>query len=213
MDSIHIHDQAASNYDEQVQQYDSYGHDVLFGMMYEFIRPGERLLDIGIGTGLSSHSFARAGLRCFGVDGSRDMLAVCNAKHFSNGLLQFDISQPPLPFSNSIFHIIIACGLFHFFSNLDHFFRDIKRIGSPESLFGFSVAGIPFSLQQHPAKDILHTPTAWGVNIYQHSETYVQGLLNDFEFKLLKQQKLLIKSGTPDADDLLFVIYVAQKMP
>ncbi len=44
----------ASNYDKQVREYNSYGHDVLFGMGFEFVREDEKLLDIGIGTGLAS---------------------------------------------------------------------------------------------------------------------------------------------------------------
>ena len=212
MDSIRIHDQTASDYDEQVQKYDSYGHDVLFGLMYEYLKPGDRLLDIGIGTGLSSHSFARAGLRCFGVDGSRDMLATCQAKRFAVGLARFDISNTPLPFSNEKFNIVIACGVFHFFPSLEPLIKEISRMSSCGSLFGFSIAGIPVSVQKHnPPNDILDTPTAWGVNIYQHSNTYVENLLQLLGYAILKRQKVLIKSGTPDADDLLFAAYVARK--
>lgn len=211
MDSICIHNQVAADYDLQVRQYDSYGHDVLFGMMYELIRPGERLLDIGIGTGLSSRSFARAGLRCFGVDGSPDMLKECQSKTFADGLVRFDISHQPLPYSDSTFDIVIGCGVFHFFANLEPLINDVVRLSTSKSLLGFSVAGIPFSLQQqHPAKDVLHTPTAWGVPIYQHSDRYVQRLLNTCDFNLLKRQKLLIQSGTPDTEDMLFVVYVAR---
>jgi len=39
----------AGNYDEQVREYDSYGHDVLFGMGFEFVKKNDKLLDIGIG--------------------------------------------------------------------------------------------------------------------------------------------------------------------
>ena len=41
--------ETASSYDNQVKEYDSYGHDVLFGMCYDYVNTGEKLLDIGIG--------------------------------------------------------------------------------------------------------------------------------------------------------------------
>jgi len=38
-DQIADHDVYASTYDSQVKEYNSYGHDALFGMCYEFIQP------------------------------------------------------------------------------------------------------------------------------------------------------------------------------
>ena len=52
----------------QVQAYDCHIADLLFGLCYEFTRPGQRLLDAGIGTGLSARLFPRAGLTIYGMD-------------------------------------------------------------------------------------------------------------------------------------------------
>lgn len=79
-DHIKSHDEFAGIYDSQVKQYNSYGHEVLFGMCYEYIKPGDSLLDLGIGTGLSSVLFAKAGLNITGLDGSLEMLKECGKK-------------------------------------------------------------------------------------------------------------------------------------
>ena len=79
-DRIKIHDEYASSYDSQVKEYNSYGNEVLFGMCYEYVKAGDTLLDIGIGTGLSSINFARAGLDVYGMDASTGMLEECRKK-------------------------------------------------------------------------------------------------------------------------------------
>jgi len=52
-DIVRIHDEQAAKYDQQVREYKWSGHEVLFGMGSEYVNPHDRLLDIGIGTGLS----------------------------------------------------------------------------------------------------------------------------------------------------------------
>ena len=71
---ISAHDEEATQYDQQVHEYGCYTHDVIFGMSFEYINTHDRLLDIGIGTGLASLPFAKVGLEVFGFDGSNEML-------------------------------------------------------------------------------------------------------------------------------------------
>jgi predicted TPR repeat methyltransferase len=53
---------------------------MVFGMAFEYVAPGERLPDLGIGTGLSSAPFRKAGPEIRGLDGSEEMLAACRRK-------------------------------------------------------------------------------------------------------------------------------------
>ena len=76
----------ASTYDALVKEYNSYLHQVLFGMCYEYIKPGDSLLDLGIGTGLSSVLFAKSGMNITGLDGSVEMLEECRKKGFAQEL-------------------------------------------------------------------------------------------------------------------------------
>jgi predicted TPR repeat methyltransferase len=62
--------------------------------------PQDRLLDIGIGTGLGSMPFAKTGLEIFGIDGSVEMLKICKSKEFATDLKQFNLQNTPRPFGN-----------------------------------------------------------------------------------------------------------------
>ena len=58
-DSICTHDEHASEYDREARETGG-SAEVLFDLCFEYVSPHERLLDIGIGTGLGSMPFARA---------------------------------------------------------------------------------------------------------------------------------------------------------
>ena len=113
-----VHDEYASIYDSKVREYDSHTHEVLFGMCYEYIKPGDSLLDLGIGTGLSSVLFAKAGLDVTGLDESQEMLKECKKKGFAKEIKQYNVQDVPLPYSDNAFSHVICCGVFHFFAYL-----------------------------------------------------------------------------------------------
>ena len=49
--------QSAIGYDNQARKTNWFGPEVVFGLAYEFVKTGESLLDLGIGSGLSSILF------------------------------------------------------------------------------------------------------------------------------------------------------------
>ena len=94
-----LHDAYAADYNAEVLAYDCHITDLLFGLSYEFIRPGQRLLDAGIGSGLSSTLAAKAGLEVHGMDFSPAMLEVCRAKGFAADLKLHDLQHLPWVYS------------------------------------------------------------------------------------------------------------------
>ena len=95
-----VYEELASQYDGEVKAYDSYGHDVIFGMSFEFVSADEKLLDIGVGTGLASMQFAEVGLKVYGLDTSQEMLAVCRSKSFTEELKRCDMTREPIPYKD-----------------------------------------------------------------------------------------------------------------
>jgi predicted TPR repeat methyltransferase len=215
VDKISVHDREVAQYDRQVREYNSYGHDALFGMSFEYVNPCDCLLDIGIGTGLASQSFAKVGLKVYGCDGSTEMLKVCESKAFAKELKVFDLQNIPLPYADSFFDHVICCGVLHFFDDLETILKEVLRIIKPGGIFAFTVAAqtsdeeaaTDNNLQGH-----FETPTPWGVSIFKHSSGYVTNLLKANGFDILKTQKLLIRGGPEDdSEDMLFRVYVARE--
>ena len=212
-DAVSVHEQGAAQYDKQVHEYNSYTHDVLFGMSYEYVKPGECLLDLGIGTGLASRSFARLGLKVYGCDGSAEMIKVCDSKGFAEELSVLDLNDIPLPFSDNFFDHVICCGVLHFFGDLEAILKEVLRMTKPGGIFAFTLAS------QTPTEETddhdsrrgyLETPTPWGVTVFKHSSRYISSLLEDHGADILKTQKLLIRGGPgDDSEDMLFSAFIS----
>jgi len=215
MDSISAHDEEASHYDQQVRDYHSHSHDVLFGMAFEYVKPHEKLLDLGIGTGLASWPFAKAGLTIFGLDGSSEMLKVCESKAFVKELKRFDLGITPLPYSDHLFDHVICCGVFHFFGEPGPIVKEISRVLKPGGIFAFTIAGQTREENRaagDESRSYLEKPTPWDVSIYAHSDRCIDKLLKDNSFETLKAQKILMWSGKEDVSDLLFEVIVARSV-
>jgi len=201
---IRAHDREAVGYDEQVRAYEYHAPEAVFGMCYEYISPGERLLDIGIGTGLASMWFAKAGLEIYGIDGSEEMLKICAAKDFAVELKQYDILNFPLPYADKMFNHVVSCGLLHFFDDLEGIFREVFRIIDGNGLFAFTVAVPP----AESADDYYEMDTPWGVSIFAHADSYITGLLKQCGYQTEKKQRFIMKRALDEEGDLVFAAYV-----
>jgi len=214
VDRISAHDDEAAQYDQQVREYNCYSHDILFGMSFEYVKPRECLLDIGIGTGLASLPFAKVGIEVFGCDGSTKMLKVCESKAFTKELKVLDLQDIPLPYSDGFFNHVISCGVFHFFGELKPIVKEVLRIIKPGGIFAFTVAAQTTEEEMRTGDNLQgysEMPTPWGVPIFTHSKGYIANLLDAHGFDMLKTQKILIRGGPEDSDDMLFKACIARR--
>lgn len=211
--SIKIHDECAAEYDQQIREYAWFGHEILFGMCNDYVNPHDFLLDVGIGTGLGSHLFAKAGLAVFGIDGSIEMLNICKSKNIAKELKHFDLQTSPLPYSNLFFNHVISCGVLHFFNDLDSIFKEISRIIKPDGIFAFTImAKIPdkkekIAVCNQENYSIISKERSFA---FMHSNNYIEKLMQKYCFEKLKKMKFLVWSGKDDIDNL-FYAYVAQR--
>ena len=194
----------ASQYDLEVKEYNSYGHDLIFGMGFEYVKPDEKILDIGIGTGLASINFSKLGLKVYGIDNSEEMLKVCEMKSFAEKLRLHNLSGSRIPYDDNYFNHIISCGVFHFLGDLEALFSDVARLLIKGGVFAFTFA--PGNFTEEYTKQM----TAWGVPIYIHSPDYIKRLLETNGMELLKEQRLLIKGADKVNYDMQFSVMLAQ---
>ena len=107
MDAIEAHDQEANQYDQQAKTW-GWNPEVFFGLMWAYAQPGSRLLDLGIGTGLCSEPFFKAGVDISGFDGSEKMLRLCRDKHISDDLKIHLFEDIPWPYKDADFNLVIC---------------------------------------------------------------------------------------------------------
>ena len=199
-----VYREIASQYDNEVREYSSYGHEVIFGMSFEFVRAGERLLDIGIGTGLASIHFSEVGLEVCGLDTSQEMLNACRSKSFTEELKRCDIIREPIPYGDSSFDHVVCCGVLHFVKDLAALFSEVRRAMRSGGIFAFTIA--PHETQA----DCIEEQTAWGVPIFKHSLRYIMDLLERNGMELLKEQRVLMKGADKATFDMLFSVLICR---
>jgi len=201
------HSEDASNYDQLAAEHGWHGHEALFGMMYEFIRPGETLLDMGIGTGLGSFLFHRAGLQIHGFDRSREMLKTCESRGFAAHLIEHDLRQVPFPYPDNFFNHVISLAVLNFYPELAPVFEEAARIIRPHGIFVFTVE------EQKPGQEaeyLIHANEKEAINMHRHSDAHIRGLLTKHGFTPLKDFEFLADRYPAEGMDIYFKAYVAQ---
>ena len=199
-DLVALHDGYAADYDAQVQAYDCHIADLLFGLCYEFTRPGQRLLDAGIGSGLSARLFARAGLTIYGMDFSPAMLDICGEKGFAAELKQHDLSQIPWPYPAGGFECVVCCGVLHFIPDLGGIFGETARVLGDGGSFAFTTR-LPTAAEVELPYE---RQIVGGFEIFSHTPAHVETLLTQHAFMRRKLQKCFV------GDDL-FLLWIAAR--
>ena len=181
-----LHDAYASSYDESVKAYDCYVTDVLFGLSYSEIHSAERLLDLGIGTGLLAASYHKAGLIVSGMDYSQAMLEICREKQVTVDLKLHDLLVVPWPFPDAGFHHVTCCGVFHFIPELEGIFNEIRRVIREGGCLAFtSKAPLDSEIK-------IEVRTSSGMDIYSHSPGYLHELIEKNRFEVQKRMRCFV---------------------
>jgi predicted TPR repeat methyltransferase len=206
--------QSAEGYDLQARQTGWFCPEVVFGLAYEYVSPGETLLDLGIGSGLSSVPFHQAGLRVYGLDGSHEVLEVCAAKGFTTDLRQHDLRDLPFPYPSAFFDHVICVGVLNSFGELNPIFREVARLLKPGGIYAFTVE------EQRPSQ-----PEAYAINreavdkkpqddqavtLFRHSQATITHLIDLEGFTLLKALEFLAFKYPAEHRDVYFKAYVTQ---
>jgi len=172
----------ASDYDNLLKQYKWKAPQVLYNNLSKYIQANTRLLDIGVGTGISSERFHQHQVELYGIDNSLEMLAICKAKNVFKEVLLMDVLKDKMPFPKATFDYVICSGLFHFFSTLDNIFTKITRVLKRDGYLAFTI------IENHQNEIQYSTESTHGVNVYQHSKDYIKSLTNQYGFTTLHEQ-------------------------
>jgi SAM-dependent methyltransferase len=206
---------SALQYDRQAGETNWLGPEVILGLVYEYVKPGERLLDLGIGSGLSSIQFHQAGLKIYGLDGSADVLEVCRAKGFAVDLRQHDLRDLPLPYASESFDHVISVAVLNSFDDLGPLFNEIGRIVKAPGLFAFTVEEQKpgqedrYAINRVEVDELPNPDTA--VVLYRHRSETIIWLLEQNGFIPTKALEFLAFEYPAESRAVFFKAFVANK--
>ena len=206
----------AGEYDKAGKERSWHGPDIIFGMMYEYIAPGESLLDIGIGTGLDAAIFKKAGLQVYGIDGSKEMLEICLEKEVAVELTQLDLLEDDIPYAEEFFNHAIANAVFHITGDIEKTLGEISRLLKKSGIFGFTIheqdSGMESDYHETDLKGkYMKNREQYGFPVYKHTDQYVKSMLDRYDFDLQKKTKYEAFTAYEDNPSYTFSLYIARK--
>lgn len=207
--------QSAVEYDAQAKKTNWFGPEVVFGLTYEFVERGDSVLDLGIGSGLSSILFYKAGLRVYGLDGSEEILKICASKGFASELKRHDLRDLPLPYASNSCNHVISVAVLNSFKDLKPLFEEVARIIKGHGVFAFTVEDQKpgqeesYAINRVDLSEKARAETA--VKLFRHRDEYIVQLLDQTGFTPLKALEFVAFKYPAENRDVFFKAYVTRK--
>jgi SAM-dependent methyltransferase len=117
------------------------------------IRAGDRVLDIGCGTGVFLRLAADAGAAPVGLDASTELLEVAKQRVPEADLHQGDMAA--LPFEDGAFDLVTGFNSFFFAADMPAAIREAARVAKPDAPVVLQVWGPPERNALEPMKEVV----------------------------------------------------------
>jgi SAM-dependent methyltransferase len=197
-------------YDDEAEATGWHGPEVAFGLTYTYIQRGQSILDIGIGTGLGSVLFRKAGLEVYGMDVSPEMLDACRIKGFTN-LKVHDLQVTPYPYDLESMDHVSCVGVLNFLRDLTPVFAETARILKKGGLFVFAVGDRTEDEDVESVVGAEHTGSGQAVSMYRHSARQIDGWVKRFRLTPLKSLPFTAYMDREKTRSLRSKAYLAKK--
>ena len=202
-----LHGQYADQYDDLTEQFEAHTAEIMFGLMFDYVRRGEKLLALGIGTGLCAGPFRNFGLQISGADISDEMMDHCRKKGITQDLEILDLRYDKFPWDNESFDHVMANGIYHFVEDLNLSFQESCRVLKPGGMYGFTTMD-PGNID----KDYNTVSSDESeIVIFEHSHKLILELLDRHGFTLKKRARVLLYKTLEKTEELICGMYVAVK--
>lgn len=198
-------------YEEEAEATGWFGPEVVFGLAYAYVQSSDLMLDIGIGTGLGSDLFRKAGLEVHGMDNSQQMLEACRSKGI-NSLQLHDLRISPYPYEPASFDHAVCTGVMNFYRELSVVFKETARLLKAGGLFAFVVGD---RTENEPAAIVVgpeHTHTDEQVTMYRHSQEEIGRWLKNHNFSLIRSLPFTMFLDRKQVRKVGAKAYVARKL-
>lgn len=206
----------AERYDPMSVKYHWYSPQIMFGLLFDLLPDDPTILDVGIGTGLSSSQFKKIGAKIVGIDGSKEMLRRCREKYIAVDLFCLDIEKEPFPVFKEPFDIVISNGVFYFFHDIVKPFlkcAQLVRSGGYLSInFESTQRNVYEAYENYSHSYIEENPVGkTGVITYRHHPSLFDRVARAAGMKELRRAKYYAYTSPQTGEEIFFTIAVWQK--
>lgn len=123
------YDDWAASYDETLKDWDYRAPNDAADILRPHLRAGDRLLDVGCGTGLFAEVLShRLACRCDGIDISAASLEVAEQRNVYDDLRRHDLQRTPLPFADDTFDAAACIGVLTYIAEPGVLLADLCRV-------------------------------------------------------------------------------------
>ncbi len=210
------YDRMASEYDKLSKEHHWLSPQVMFGILFEHVKKGDKLLDVGIGTGLSSRPFSDMGMCITGIDGSKKMLLVCRSKKFAETLKWANFDGKELPFPDSSFEMTISNGALYFVKNVCFLLQEIARVTKRGGHIAVNFEELADGLYEeytNCSNSVISRKIKerTGVSVYKYGLEYIRSIVADLPINILEVLRYYAYTSPTTGEDVYFTLLVAQK--
>lgn len=141
-----FHHHIAANFADKYRTHPAFHerYAVWTALLDEYIAPGQRVLDLGCGSGVFSFYLAQKGCVVTGLDGAENMVALCRAEQQKLGLnnLNFYCQNLPLESQNLVDQqdAIISSSVLEYVDDLSAVLQNVSDLLPPGGIF---IASMP----------------------------------------------------------------------
>ncbi|OPZ19014.1 MAG: Demethylrebeccamycin-D-glucose O-methyltransferase [candidate division BRC1 bacterium ADurb.BinA364] len=171
------------------------------------LRDGDRMLDLGCGTGQSPALYAPLRLRWSGADISAAMLALAARNGAYESLRRMNIDRRRYPFAARSFDAVVSSGVFEFTAHLGQALREIARILRPGGHLAMTA--------EAPSRDeldfeVFESDEYYYIR-YRYSRRLVETLLREAGFEPLECEKFPAYRNEYGRD-IFYFAFLARRM-
>jgi len=215
--TLKLSNEFAPVYDAYISERNWLGPDIIFSLMKPNIKKDEILLDIGMGTGAASIPFKNAGLKIYGIDGSEEMIRLCNKKAIAEDIMLSDLANHDLQFRDIEFDHIISNAVFHLVGDFEHIVKKAGKQLKSQGYFCFTT----FPMEAKNKDTFIETekPGLYsmknndsGFFVYRHSTEHVKNLLSSNSFELLNNFIFMGMDNQIENQKVYFEVFLSRKV-
>ena len=156
------------------------------------------ILDLGCGTGLAGEALIGLAKNLVGIDLSKEMLKLANAKNIYNRLVQAEIHHAISNEKDESFDVVVSSDVFVYIGDLKDIFDGVYNILRAGGFFAYSVE----ALNSIDNIEKIFPSSEYQLNDtgrYSHSSTYLMNLIDPKQFTLhkMKFEQIRLEKGLP----------------